>query len=118
MDWAHSWIEAGGKASFGRIGGEGVIESGVSLCLVLLSLSDCSFCCFMAKPGLCDRPLFSFPGAAFAAASQFVERGGTAVGGRGITESRTGCGRTRGRGFIRTPDGSSCIPPCPLPHPS
>ena len=32
-----------GGASFRRRRGEGVIESGISLCLVLLSLSDCSF---------------------------------------------------------------------------
>ena len=75
--------------------------------LVLLSLPDCSFCCFMAKSDLCDRPLFSFPGAAFTEVSQFVKGGGTVVGERGITKSRTSCGRIRGREIVWDPEGSS-----------
>ena len=55
----------------------------------------------MAKPGLCDRPLFYFPGAAFTEASQFVKGGGTAVGGRGIAKSRASCGRIRAEGLYR-----------------
>ena len=39
VDWAHSWMEVGG-AGIGGGGGTGVVESGISLCLVLLSLSD------------------------------------------------------------------------------
>ena len=41
VDWAWSLVEVGG-ASSGRGGGTGVVESGISLCLVLLSLSGCS----------------------------------------------------------------------------
>ena len=68
----------------------------------------------MAKPGLCDRPLFSFPGTEFTEASQFVKGGGTAVGGRGFTKSRTSCGRIRGRVFVQAPEGSSIELPCVL----
>ena len=49
-----------GGASFSKRRGAGVIELGISLCLF--------FHCFMAKPSFCDRPLSSFPGAAFAVA--------------------------------------------------
>ena len=113
VDWAHSWMEVGG-ASIGGGGDAGVVESGISLCLVLLSLPDCSFHCFMAKPGLCDRPLFSFPGAGFTEVSQFVKGGGTAVEGRRIAKSRTSCGRIGGRGFVWAPEGSSIVLLCVL----
>ena len=116
VDWTCSWIKAGGMLAFAEKEAQGLLSQ-VFLCLVLLSLSDCSSCCSMAKPGLCDRPLFSFPGATFTAASQFVERGGPAVGGGGITQSRTDCGRIRGRGFIQASEGCSiAFLPCPLPH--
>ena len=42
VDWAHLWVEVG-SAGIGPGGGTGVVESGISLCLVLLSLSDYSF---------------------------------------------------------------------------
>ena len=38
----HSWMEVG-DASIGGGGGTGVVESGISLCLVLLCFPDCSF---------------------------------------------------------------------------
>ena len=40
--WVWPWVEVEG-ASIGRGGGTGVVKSGMSLCWVLLSLSDCSF---------------------------------------------------------------------------
>ena len=55
--------------------------------------------------GLCDRPLSSFQGAAFAAESHFVKGGGTAVGDRGAAKSVDGCGRIGGREFIQASEG-------------
>ena len=93
--------------------------SQVFLCLVLLSLSDCSFCCPIAKPGLCDRPLFSFPGDAFTAVGQFAEGGGTTVGDRRAAESGNGCGRIRDGGSIWASEGCFiAFPPCPLSTPT
>ena len=66
MDWAHTWIEAGVSA-LAEKEAQGLLN--ISLCLVLLSLSDCSFHCLMAKPDLFDRPFSSFSGAALAVAS-------------------------------------------------
>ena len=73
----------------------------------------------MAKPGFCDRPFFSFPGAAFTKMGQLVKGGGTAVGGRGVAKSRASCSRIRGRGFVQAPEGSSVTFLCvlyPTPH--
>ena len=73
----------------------------------------------MAKPGLCDRPFFSFPGATYTKMSQFTKGGGTAVGGGGAIKSAASCGRIRGRGFVRLLRGAisnssmSSAPPSP-----
>ena len=51
-----------GSASIGRGGGTGVVESGISLCLVLLSLSDCSFCCLWLSLAFVTDPFSLFKG--------------------------------------------------------
>ena len=42
VDWVWSWVEVG-DANIDRGGGRWFVESGISLCFELLSLSDCSF---------------------------------------------------------------------------
>ena len=59
MDVAHSWIEVG-SASIGRGGSKRVVASGISHCLVLLSLSNYSFTVLWLSLAFVTGPLFSF----------------------------------------------------------
>ena len=105
VDWAHSWIKARGCQLWQkrRCRGYWIRYFSAWYCLDFLTALFIVLWLSLAFV----TGLFSFPGAAFTAVSQFVERGGTVVGGRGITESRTGCGRNGGRGFIQASEGCS-----------
>ena len=74
-------MDGGRGAGIGGEGGTRDAESGISLCLVLLSLSDCSFTVFWLSLAFVTDPFFSFPGAAFTEMSWLVKGGGTAIGG-------------------------------------
>ena len=117
MDVAHSWMEVGG-ASIGREGNTRVVVSGISLCLVLLSLSNYSFTVLWLFLAFVTDPLFSFfPGVGFVEMGQCYGKKCSSWKWRGCRRLSWLWQDWRWRVCMGSRGEPYHIPLYPLPHP-